>query len=72
MPSRVKKERSLLVQIAWRARRRASVRGMAPESGRNGGKAVGRYDGVWLRYGRTVYSYLNASTGSSLEALFAG
>jgi hypothetical protein len=28
MPRRVKKERSLLVQIAWSARRRASERGM--------------------------------------------
>jgi hypothetical protein len=29
IPRRVKKERSLLFQIAWRARRRASERGMA-------------------------------------------
>ncbi len=28
MPRRVKNDRSLLVQIAWTARRRASVRGM--------------------------------------------
>jgi hypothetical protein len=29
MPSRVKKERSLLCQMVWRARRRASVKGIS-------------------------------------------
>jgi hypothetical protein len=33
MPRRVKNDRSLLVQIAWTARRRASERGIADYSG---------------------------------------
>ena len=36
MPRRVKKERSLLCQIVWRARRRASVRGIWKVSSVNG------------------------------------
>jgi hypothetical protein len=42
MPRRVKNDRSLLVQIAWTARRRASVRGMAWKVRRSGGQVVGR------------------------------
>ena len=72
MPSRVKKERSLLVQMAWSARRRASRRGMARKVD---GTAVRRKGGttrIPLPYRRTDYSYLNASTGSSRAALVAG
>src|SRR5256886_14975427 len=75
MPSSVKKERSLWLHAVWSAWRIASERGMGLQNSemRDAGcgmGGVGPHPASPIPH--PVYSYRNASTGSSLAALLAG
>src|SRR5437762_7270670 len=78
IPSSVKNERSLWLQAVWSASRIASERGMGLQNSEmrdagcemRDGWGAGPHPASPITH--PVYSYLNASTGSSLAALLAG